>query len=180
MPSKPQVAAALVKLEAIEHQILTLRGHKVLLSHDLAALYGVETKALVQAVKRNIARFPSDFMFQLSAEEVAALRSQFVTSSWGGQRYLPYAFTQEGVAMLSSVLRSAQAVKVNIEIMRAFVRMRRVLETHREWARKLEELEKKIGGHDEALRLIFDALKQLMAPEVKEKRRIGFKEKGEK
>ncbi len=180
MPRKPRGAAALVKMEAIEHQILTLRGHKVLLSNDLAALYGVETKALVQAVKRNIARFPSDFMFQLSPEEVAALRSQFVTSSWGGQRYLPYAFTQEGVAMLSSVLRSEQAVRVNIEIMRAFVRMRQALETHRKWARKLEELEEKVGGHDEALRLIFDALNQLMAPPASTKKNIGFRADGAK
>ncbi|MGH2568626.1 MAG: ORF6N domain-containing protein [Bacteroidota bacterium] len=123
-----------------------LRGQKAMLDFHLADLYGVETKALKRAVKRNVDRFPADFCFELSTEEMENLRYQFATSSWGGRRYVSYAFTEQGVAMLSSVLYSKQAVLVNIEIMRAFVRLREILATHKDLARKLEELEKKYDG----------------------------------
>lgn len=143
-----------------------------MLDADLAVLYGVETKALVQAVKRNAARFPADFMFQLDAEELEILRSQTVTSSsWGGRRYPPYAFTEQGVAMLSSVLKSPRAIAVNIEIMRTFVRLREMLATHADLARKLAALEKK---YDSQFRMVFDAIRELMTPPEKPKRRIGF------
>jgi hypothetical protein len=159
-------------IERIDRAILVIRGHKVMLDADLANLYGVEPKVLNQAVKRNIVRFPADFMFQLTAEEVDRLRSQFVTSSsWGGRRYLPYAFTEQGVAMLSSVLRSQRAVQVNIEIMRAFVRLRQMLQQNADLARKLALLEKK---YDAQFRAVFDAIRELMKPPEKTKRRIGF------
>jgi hypothetical protein len=163
----------LVPVERIEQAILLVRGHKVMLDADLALLYGVETKALVQAVKRNLARFPDDFMFQLTREEFDNLRSQFVTSSsWGGRRYPPYAFTERGVAMLSSVLRSERAVQVNIEIMRTFVKLRRLLATHEELARKLDALERK---YDRQFKVVFDAIRELMTPpDPKPRRRIGF------
>ncbi len=154
-----------------ELPILTLRGLKVLLSSDLAALYDVETKVLMQAVKRNIERFPADFMFQLDEDEWANLRSQFVTSSRGGTRYAPYAFTEQGVAMLSSVLRSERAIKVNIEIMRAFVRLRRLLSENAELATKLATLERR---YDQQFKTVFDAIRQLMAPAESSKRPIGF------
>jgi hypothetical protein len=164
---------ALVPAERIERTILLIRGHKVMLSPDLAALYAVEPRALVQAVKRNIERFPKDFMFQLTRAELAGLKSQIVTSSWGGARRAPpYAFTEQGVAMLSSVLRSRRAVRVNIEIMRAFVRLRRMLATHADLARRLDELENK---YDTQFRVVFDAIRELMAPPPKPPRkRIGF------
>ncbi len=128
----------------IEQSIILVRGEKVIVDHVLAEMYGVTTKALMQAVQRNRARFPGDFMYQLSLQEVAILKSQFVTSSsWGGRRKLSYVFTEQGVAMLSSVLRSERAVRVNVEIMRAFVRLRRLLASHADLARKLDELEKK-------------------------------------
>ncbi|OGQ26322.1 MAG: DNA-binding protein [Deltaproteobacteria bacterium RBG_16_71_12] len=166
--------AALVVGERIERAILLLRGHRVLLDAELAALYGVETRELIQAVKRNIDRFPADFMFQLSAEELAALRSQSVMSKpagRGGRRTLPYAFTEQGVAMLSSVLRSDRAVQVNIEIMRAFVRLRQLLRQNAELARRLVALEKK---YDARFRAVFDAIRELMEPATKAKRLIGF------
>ena len=165
---------AVTSYESLEKHILLIRGKKVKLSHDLALLYGVETKALLQAVKRNILRFPPDFMFQLDDQEVAILRSQIVTSRWGGHRYRPYAFTEQGVAMLSGVLNSPRAVQANVEIMRAFVRMRDAMETHRALAKKLVELEAKVGTHDEEIQLIFDALRQLMAEPAKKKKAIGF------
>jgi hypothetical protein len=137
-------SVALVPSERIERSILLIRGQKVMLSIDLAELYQVEPRVLVQAVKRNIDRFPEDFMFQLTEEEYTNLKSQIVISSWGGlRRARPYAFTEQGVAMSSSVLRSKRAVQVNIEIMRAFVRLRRILASHADLARKLEALEKK-------------------------------------
>lgn len=165
-----------VPSERIAHSILLLRGHKVLLDADLAELYGVETRVLVQAVKRNLERFPEDFMFQLDAGEFAALRSQSVTSNAGrgGRRYAPYAFTEQGVAMLSSVLSSPQAIAVNIEVMRAFVRLREVLASNRELAAKLGELERKLKGHDQAIAGILDAIRQLMTPPAHKKRPIGF------
>jgi len=164
---------ALVPLERIEQAILVIRGHKVMLDADLAALYGVETKVLVQAVKRNLSRFPDDFMFQLTKEEFDVLRSQTVTSrSWGGRRYPPYAFTEQGVAMLSSVLRSQRAIQVNIQIMRTFVKLRRMLATHEELSRKLAALERK---YDHQFKVVFDAIRELMTQhEPEPKRRIGF------
>jgi hypothetical protein len=144
-----------------------------MLSPDLAELYGVQPKVLVQAVKRNAARFPEDFMFQLSRDEFGNLKSQFVTSSWGGlRRATPYAFTEQGVAMLSSVLNSPKAIRVNIEIMRAFVRLRRIIASHGDLARKLEELERR---YDAQFLAVFDAIRQLMAPTASPKRSIGFK-----
>ncbi len=164
---------AVLPTEQITRSILFIRKQKVILSAALAQLYGVEPKVLVQAVKRNIDRFPEDFMFQLIKQDVINLKSQIVTSSWGGpRRALPYAFTEQGVAMLSSVLRSPRAVQVNIEIMRAFVRLRRLLASNEELARKLESLEKK---YDTQFRVVFDAIRELMKPpEPKKKRPIGF------
>jgi hypothetical protein len=168
--------SAMVSYGAIEQRILIIRGQKVMLDRDLAALYGTPVKALKQAVRRNIERFPDDFMFVLTEEEFAQWRSQFVTSKADqmGLRYAPMAFTEFGVAMLSSVLNSPQAILANIRIMRAFGHMRRALETHRVLARKLDELETKVGTHDEELRLIFQALKRLMAEPAKKKKAIGF------
>ena len=165
---------ALIPVEMIEKKILLIRGEKVMLDADIAELYGVETKMLVRAVKRNIDRFPSDFMIQLNRKEFENLRFQFGTSSrWGGRRYLPYAFTEQGVAMLSSVLNSERAVKVNIEIMRAFVRLRQMLASNAELARKLDALEKK---YDHQFKVVFDAIKQLMIPpDTKKKSKIGFR-----
>jgi hypothetical protein len=166
---------ALVPSERIERSILLIRGHKVMLDADLAALYGVETKRLLQALKRNISRFPPDFVFQLNTEEFENLRSHFGTSSqWGGRRYPPYAFTEQRVAMLSSVLKSRRAVQVNIEIMRTFVRLRRILASHAELARKLDALEKK---YDAQFKIVFDAIRQLMAPPEPKRRPIGFRVK---
>ena len=167
---------SLVPAERIEKSILLLRKQKVMLDSDLAALYEVETKALVQAVKRNLERFPEDFMFQLSRDEFSILRSQSVTSShWGGRRYPPYAFTEQGVAMLSSVLRSQRAVQVNIEIMRAFIRLRQMLASNAELARKLDELEKK---YDAQFKEVFEAIRQLMTPTEPKRRAIGFQTGG--
>ena len=163
---------ALLPVERIETVIFFVRGERVILDADIAALYGVETKALVRAVKRNLERFPQDFMFQLTPEDISNLRYQFGTSSWGGRRYLPYAFTEQGVAMLSGVLRSEQAVKVNVEIMRAFVRLRRMVNEQAELARKLDALEER---YDEQFKVVFDALRELMVPPGEaEGRRIGF------
>ncbi len=166
-------AGALVPSPRIERCILEIRGQRVMLDADLATLYGVPTKALVQAVKRNIERFPADFMLQLTTAEFSNLRSQSVTSRWGGRRYAPYAFTEQGVAMLSSVLRSPQAIRVNIEIMRAFVRLRQLLASHADLSRKLDALEKK---YDRQFKVVFDAIRQLMEPPAeRSKARIGFK-----
>ena len=163
----------LVHPERIERSILLIRGHKVMLDSDLAKLYGVTTKRLNEQVRRNLSRFPKDFMFQLTESETELLRSQFATSKEGrgGRRYLPYAFTEQGVAMLSSVLNSDRAIQVNIEIMRAFVRLRRMLATHADLARKLEALEKK---YDAQFKVVFDAIRQLMAPSEPKKRPIGL------
>ncbi|MBN1625214.1 MAG: ORF6N domain-containing protein [Deltaproteobacteria bacterium] len=165
-----------LKLNSIERMIFLLRGQKVMFDKDLAELYGVETKALKQAVKRNIERFPSDFVFELTELEFKNLRSQIVTSSskWGGARYRPMAFTEQGVAMLSSVLRSKKAAQVNVEIMRAFVRLRRMLTAHKDLARRLDELEQR---YDEQFKVVFDAIRLLMRDEEKEKRKIGFEVK---
>ncbi|HXO22217.1 MAG TPA: ORF6N domain-containing protein [Thermoanaerobaculia bacterium] len=161
-----------VALARIESAILELRGQRVMLDADLAALYEVETRALVQAVKRNRGRFPADFLFQLGREELENLRSQIVMSSfWGGRRRPPYAFTEQGVAMLSSVLKSRRAVEVNVEIMRAFVRLRRILSSHEILARRIDELE---ARYDDRFKGVFDALRQLMAQPKRARKRIGF------
>jgi len=168
---------SVIPVERIERAILLIRSKKVMLDADLAALYEVETRVLVQAVKRNLERFPEDFMFQLTQKEFAILRSQSVTSSdWGGRRYPPYAFTEQGVAMLSSVLRSPRAIQVNIGIMRAFVRLREMLASHVELARKLDALEKK---YDDQFKAVFEAIRQLMAPVEPKRRPIGFRKGGE-
>ena len=163
-----------VPIERIESAILFIRGHKVMLDRDLAALYGVTTFNLNKAVKRNTDRFPEDFMFQLTPEEAGALTFQIGISKAkgrGGRRYLPYVFTEQGVAMLSSVLRSKQAVQVNVEIMRTFVRLRRMLASNEDLARKLAALEKK---YDSQFRVVFEAIRELMAPPEPNKRKIGF------
>jgi hypothetical protein len=158
--------------EAIEQKIYVIRGQKVMLSMDLARLYGVEPRALVQAVKRNSERFPEDFMFQLSKEEYGNLKSQIVISRWGGpRRAAPYAFTENGVAMLSSVLSSKHAIQVNIQIMRTFTKLREMMASHKDLARKLAELEKKYEGQFQA---VFEAIGQLIAVEEKPKRKIGY------
>lgn len=168
-------ARALITVTRIEESILLLRGQKVLLDSTLAVLYGVETRVLMQAVQRNRSRFPPDFMFQLINQEVADLKSQIVTSSWGGRRKLPHAFTEQGVAMLSSVLNSPQAIRVNIEIMRAFVRLREMISTNKELAAKLDELERKVTTHDKAIAGLFTAIRELATPvPPKPNRRIGF------
>ncbi len=172
MNDKMSKDRSLIPPERIERSILLIRGQKVMLSTDLAELYQVEPRVLVQAVKRNIARFPQDFMFQLTKEEFSNLKSQIVISSWGGlRRARPYAFTEQGVAMLSSVLRSKRAIRVNIEIMRAFVRLRQILASNKELAKRLDELEKK---YDVQFKIVFDAIRQLMKPPETKKRPIGF------
>ena len=180
----------IVPIERIAESIRWIRGHKVLLDSDLALLYGVATKVLNQAVKRNRERFPDDFMFQLNADETGFLRSQFATSKKGrrtnwsqivtssekhrGKRYRPYAFTEQGIAMLSSVLNSDRAIKVNIAIMRTFVKLRQTLETNRELAQKFSELERRVGVHDDEIAAILEAIRQLMTPPEKPRREIGF------
>jgi hypothetical protein len=178
-----------LSVQEIELSILTLRGQRVMLSADLATLYGVVPKVLMQAVRRNIERFPVDFMFQLNDAEWSGLKSQgaaanapaqtmpnnlksqIVTSSWGGQRHPPYAFTEQGIAMLSSVLRSPQAVQVNIEIMRTFVRLRCILSEHQELARRIDELE---GRYDQQFCSVFEAIRQIMTPPAGKTNPIGF------
>ena len=165
----------IISIERIAQGIFCLCGQKVMLSQDLAVLYGVAVKVLNQAVKRHASRFPSDFVFQLTFEEFENLKSQIVTSSWGGlRRALPFAFTEQGVAMLSSVLNSERAVKVNIAIMRAFVKLRQMLDTNRELAQRFAELEQRIGKHDEEIAGILEAIRQLMSPPEKPRREIGF------
>ena len=187
------MSKALIPAASIANSIRVLRGLKVMLDFDLAALYGVTTKALNQAVKRNAARFPDDFMFRLNAEEAervesqpvtfsnqnaslrANSRSQIVTLKQGQNlKYRPYGFTEQGVAMLSSVLRSKRAVQVNIAIMRAFVQLRSALESNRELARKFSELEQRVGKQDENIAAILEAIRQLIEPPAKPRRQIGF------
>ena len=166
----------LIPQEVVENKIYLIRGQKVMLGKDLASLYGVTVKRLNEQVKRNIKRFPDDFMLVLTRQEVMNLRSQIATSRWGGERYLPCVFTEQGVAMLSSVLNSERAIQVNIAIMRAFVKLRQILSTHKELAYKLKELEARIGKHDEDIGSIFEAIRQLMAPPPEPpKRKIGFR-----
>ncbi|MGB2929228.1 MAG: ORF6N domain-containing protein [Desulfobacterales bacterium] len=166
----------LVSIELIASKIYLIRGMKIMLDRDLAELYGVETGALNRAVKRNAERFPEDFMFQITGEEAELLRCQTGISKpgRGGRRYLPYAFSEQGVAMLSSVLNSKRAIEVNIAIMRAFVQLRKMIDSHAELSRKLSDLERKLGDHDEQIQAIFEAIRQLMAPPDKKKRKIGY------
>ncbi len=158
----------------IEKAILFIRGHKVMLDSDLALLYGVSTKRLNEQVRRNISRFPGDFMFQLTQSESACLRSQIATSKigWGGRRYRSLVFTEQGVAMLSSVLGSDRAIAVNIEIMRTFVKLRLMLATNSQLARRLDELERK---YDRQFRVVFDAIRELMVPPEQKRNPIGFR-----
>jgi phage regulator Rha-like protein len=162
----------------IESRIFLIRGQKVMLDADLAELYGVELRALNQAVKRNADRFPEDFMFQLTAEEFSALRSQIVTLKTGrGQhrKYLPYAFTEHGALMLGNVLKSERAVEVSLMVVRAFVHLRELVSTHKELSQKLNQLERKVGAHDRAIAELINAIRQLMAPsDPRKKRPIGF------
>jgi len=161
-----------IPVEVIERRILLMRKQRVILDSDLAELYGVETKALTRAVRRNIDRFPDDFMFRLNKDEFDHLRRHFGTSSqWGGRRTPPYAFTEQGVAMLSSVLRSSQAVHVNIEIMRTFVQLRAMTADHKALARRLHQLEQK---YDKQFAVVFDAIRGLMEPATPKNRPIGF------
>ena len=162
----------LVPQETIEGKILLIRSKKVMLDRDLAVLYGVETKYLKQQVKRNVERFPDDFMFRLTRDEFNNLRSQIATSSWGGTRYLPYVFTELGVAMLSSVLHSKQAIQVNIQIMRTFSKLREMILGHKELQRKIEAMEKK---YDYQFKIVFDAIKKLLGQPEKPKGKIGFR-----
>jgi len=167
---------SVIPAERVEKAIYLLRGEKVLLDEDLARLYGVATRVLNQAVRRHSSRFPDDFMFQLTRKEFANLKSQSVTSSWGGRRRMPLAFTEQGVAMLSGILNSKRAVTVNILIMRAFVRLRRILASNEALHRKLDELEKRIQHHDQAIVVLFDEIRKLMEPPPEERKgRIGFR-----
>jgi hypothetical protein len=174
LKSQFAISKPLLRAEDISQRIHTIRGHRVILDADLAELYGVPTKVFNQAVKRNVERFPEDFMFQLSRHEADSLRSQIVTLKNGRgkhRKYLPYAFTEHGISMLSGVLNSPRAIQVNIAIMRAFVRMRRMLVSHGELARKVDTLEKK---YDSQFRMVFDAIRALMEPPKTPRRRIGF------
>jgi hypothetical protein len=164
-----------LKMETISGLIHYFRGEKVILDVDLARLYEVPTRVLKQAVRRNLHRFPSDFMFELFEDEIVSLRSQFVISKKGGTRYLPFAFTEQGVSMLSSVLNSEKAIEVNIAIMRAFVQMRKFLETNKELAEKIDELERTVSSHDEDILLIFETIKQLMHKKHQPMEPVGFK-----
>lgn len=163
----------LLPVERITSKIFLIRGSKVMLDRDLAELYGVETRVLKQAVRRNIKRFPEDFMFELSKQEFGHWRSQFVTSKRDrmGLRYAPMVFTEQGVAMLSSVLKSDRAILVNIQIMRAFTQLRRMLATHKDLKKKIEEMEKK---YDQQFQVVFEAIRRLLAADEKPKKRIGF------
>ena len=157
--------------QIIESKIFIIRGKKVMMDRDLAMLYEVSTGNLNKAVKRNVDRFPDDFMFQLTQEELKNLIFHFGTSSWGGTRKLPYAFTENGVAMLSSVLNSQRAIQVNIQIMRTFTKIREMFATHKELKQKIEEMEKK---YDHQFKIVFDAIRQLIEPAQKSRKRIGF------
>jgi hypothetical protein len=165
----------LIPAERIEKAILLIRGEKVMLDFDLATLYGVPTGTLIQAVKRNLDRFPGDFMFLLTTKEFRALRSQIVISKGrGGRRYPPYAFTEQGVAMLSSVLKSKRAIQVNLTIMRTFVRLRQMMATHSDLANRLRDLELKFEDHDQKFKVVFDAIRELIAAPKKEVREMGY------
>ena len=168
--------------ELVMNKIYVIRNQKVMIDRDLAELYGVETKRLKEAIRRNISRFPEDFMFELTSAEFESLRSQFASLKTGrGQhpKYLPFAFTEQGVAMLSSVLNSETAIRVNIQIIRVFTRMREMIMTHKDILVQLEKIERKLSGHDEDIQLIFGYLKQLLTPSERPRQKIGFKRKDE-
>jgi hypothetical protein len=168
----------IVPVEAIAHKIYLVRGQKIMLDSDLAKLYGVETKRLNEQVRRNKERFPDDFMFRLTNEEYENLKSQIATSNdeapHGGRRTLPFVFTEHGAIMAATVLNSKQAVDVSILVVRAFVQMREMLAGHKQFAQRLEELEKRLTDHDENFQIVFEAIKQLLAEDEKSKRKIGF------
>ncbi len=168
----------LIVFEQIENKIYNIRGARMMLDSDLAEVYQVETKVLNQAVKRNLHRFPEDFMFQLTDEETESLRSQFVTSnkSRGGRRYLPYAFTEHGAVMLASVLKSPTAIEASLQVVRAFVRLRTILTEHKELAERIEKLEKQFVVHNKNFKAVFDMLRPILVLDAKEKRQIGFVE----
>jgi hypothetical protein len=168
------MANGIVPSERIENAIYLIRGQKVMLDFDLAMLYQVQTNMLNRQVRRNIDRFPADFMFQLTKDEFSNLKCQFGTSSWGGKRKLPLAFTEHGVLMLSSVLNSKRAVHVNIQIMRAFLKFRQIMSTHKDLAAKLAHLEQKVGKHTGEIQEIFVAIHKLMDPSAKTAKKIGF------
>jgi hypothetical protein len=170
------------RIGRIEKAIFLVRGQKVILDETLAALYGVTTKRLNEQLKRNIGRFPPDFAFQLSAAEIANLKSHFETSrsDWGGRRKPPFAFTEHGAIMAATVLRSTEAIEMSVLVVRAFVKLRSLLAAHRQLAAKFDELERKLTTHDEQIIFLFDAIRELMAPPAKPKRRIGFGEGGER
>jgi phage regulator Rha-like protein len=165
--------------QSIDKRIFFLRGSRVMLDSDISGLYGVQTKVLMQSVKRNIQRFPSEFMFQLSEREYYTLRSQIVTSKQnrGGRRYLPYVFTEHGVAMLATVLHSERAIQMSIQIIKAFVRLRQFISSHKDLEKKLRFLEERIDKHDEAIQSIIEAIRQMLEPQPMTKREIGFKVK---
>lgn len=168
--------------EVIINRIYFVRGQKIMLDRDLAELYGVETKVLKQAVRRNMKRFPEDFMFEMNKEEFENWRSQIVTSNEGdkkGLRYPPFCFTEQGVTMLSCILNSKRAITINIQIIRIFAKLREMIITHKDILLKLEQLEKKVTSHDENIQRIFGALKQLLNPPQQPRRRIGFRRNGE-
>lgn len=166
------MAKRTIEVDWIQERIYLIRGQRVMLSHDLAQLYGVESRVLIQAVKRNAERFPEDFMFQLENQEVANLRSQFVISSWGGYRWVPYAFTEQGIAMLSSVLRSSEAIQVNIEIMRAFVGFKKLSHSMKVVHDRISQLESR---YDQQFKSVFDAIREIISPPVVKKRKIGIR-----
>lgn len=171
----------MITIDGLAQRILLIRGQKVMLDADLAELYDVPTKRFNEQVKRNIDRFPADFMFQLTDEEHEALRSQFATSNTGrgGRRYAPYAFTEHGAIMAATILNSPKAIEMSVFIVRAFVQLREMLSSHKELAAKLEALEQKFGSHDQAIAGLIDAIRQLMAPPAQKKRPIGFTAKVE-
>jgi hypothetical protein len=173
--TKPKETGYLVPIEYLDRAIVEIRGKRVILSHDLAAAYGVSARRLNEQVRRNIGRFPGDFMFQLTPDEWRNLKSQFATSSWGGaRRSSPYAFTEHGAVMAASVLNSDRAVEVSVFVVRAFVRMSQVLATHRQLALKLAELESRVTGHDKNIQSLLNAIRSLMQPPAPLKRKIGF------
>lgn len=176
----PDQLVTVISEPEIVQKIYLIRGTKVMLDRDLAEMYGVETKRLKEAVRRNISRFPDDFMFELSELEMSNLRSQFATSSWGGVRYLPMAFTEQGVAMLSSVLRSERAIQVNIQIVRVYTRMRQLVWDNKELWLKMEKIEQALAKKDEEVQAIFKVLKNLLVREEKPRQPIGFKIPGNK
>ena len=175
MAKSKQSIKPLLPDEKVISKIYVIREQKVMLDRDLAEMYGVETKMFNRQVKRNIERFPEDFMFQLTSEEFENLRYQFGTSSWGGSRYLPYAFTEQGVSMLSGVLNSAIAIQVHIQIIRVFTKMKELLLTHKDILLKLEKMEKDVKENKEDIAMIFKAVKQLINPPSTPRKRIGFR-----